>query len=441
MERNFKNEFERFLKENADQYRMYPSAKVWSGVYSALHTRRKWFGLGIILLLLTGSFVTVLVTRSPKETGLSSNRPVSNEKSLAPHSQIATPANRIVENKFPINSSLAATAENIQDLSNKVFYGGPGNDLAVEENNLNFNEPATNSEPLAINISDELTDQDLINNARSQKISTYPTKFTAPNAFDWTIESVLNSFRPPKYKRFTLQFNFTPTISYRKLSENKAFLSSANQQSNAPFSYAALYDVNSAVTHKPDIGLEMGFTSKYSLASNFRVKAGLQFNVNRYDIKAFNYQNELTTIALRTNAGIDSVRAPSTHRNFSGYKSDWLQNFYFEISAPVGIEIDLAGDDKVQFGVAGTIQPTYILGDRAYLLSTDYKNYAEVPWLIRRWNVSTGFETFVSYSTGKLKWQVGPQIRYQLLSSFVKQYPVKENLFDFGLKVGVSLNK
>ena len=441
MERNFNNEFERFLKENADQYRMYPSAKVWSGIYNTLHTRRKWFGLGIILLLLTGSLVTVLVTRSPKETGLSVNRPVTTEKRLAPHSQIAPAGNHIVENKFPINSSLAVTTENRQVISNNIFYGTPGNDLTTDENTLHFNEPATNSEPLAIDITDELTDQDFINNARSQKISTYPRKFTASNPFDWTIESVLNSFRPPKHKRFAFQINFTPTISYRKLSANKAFLRSANQQANAPFSFAALYDVNSAVTHKPDIGLELGFTEKYSLASNFRVKAGLQFNVNRYDIKAFNYQNEFTTIALKTNAGVDSVLTTSSHRNFSGYKSDWLQNFYFEISAPVGIEIDIAGDDRVQFGVAGTIQPTYILGDRAYLLSTDYKNYAEVPWLIRRWNISTGLETFVSYSTGKMKWQVGPQIRYQLLSSFVEKYPVKENLFDFGLKVGVSLNK
>ena len=441
MERNFNNEFERFLKENADQYRMYPSAKVWSGIYNTLHTRRKWFGLGIILLLLTGSLVTVLVTRSPKETGLSVNRPVTTEKRLAPHSQIAPAGKHIVENKFPINSSLAATTENRQVISNNIFYGTPGNDLTTDENTLHFNEPATNSEPLAIDITDELTDQDFINNARSQKISTYPRKFTASNPFDWTIESVLNSFRPPKHKRFAFQLNFTPTISYRKLSANKAFLRSANQQANAPFSFAALYDVNSAVTHKPDIGLELGFTEKYSLASNFRVKAGLQFNVNRYDIKAFNYQNEFTTIALKTNAGVDSVLTTSSHRNFSGYKSDWLQNFYFEISAPVGIEIDIAGDDRVQFGVGGTIQPTYVLGDRAYLLSTDYKNYAEVPWLIRRWNISTGLETFVSYSTGKMKWQVGPQVRYQLLSSFIKQYPVKENLFDFGLKVGVSLNK
>src|SRR5215467_8233706 len=72
MERNFNNEFERFLKENADQYRLYPSSKVWSGIYSTLHTRRKWFGLGIILLLITGSLVGILVTHSSKETTIKS---------------------------------------------------------------------------------------------------------------------------------------------------------------------------------------------------------------------------------------------------------------------------------------------------------------------------------------------------------------------------------
>ena len=125
MERHFKNEFERFLKENADQYRMYPSAKVWNGVYNALHTRRKWFGLGIILLLVTGSLVTVLVTRSPKETGLSANVPVSNEILLFFILQIAAPDERIVENKFPINSSFAASAENIQVFSITFFMVVP----------------------------------------------------------------------------------------------------------------------------------------------------------------------------------------------------------------------------------------------------------------------------------------------------------------------------
>ena len=101
----------------------------------------------------------------------------------------------------------------------------------------------------------------------------------------------------------------------------------------------------------------------------------------------------------------------------------------------------LAGNDKTYVGVAGTIQPTYVLNDRAYLISTDYKNYAEVPRLTRHVNLSTGFETFVNYTSGKTKWQIGPQVRYQILSSYHNKYPIKENLFDFGLKVGVTLNK
>jgi hypothetical protein len=296
--------------------------------------------------------------------------------------------------------------------------------------------------PGDIAITDELTDQDAYVMApllQRHAVSRPWQPSAKSSAYDWTIESVINSFlRARNMRRFALQFNITPTISYRKLSANKSFLARA---ANVPASFAPLYDINSAVTHKPDLGLEFGLTSKYSLSPRFRIKGGLQFNINRYSIKAFNSSFEAAKIDLRGSSGVDSFYAMSTHRNFSGYKSDWLHNFYFEISLPVGAELTIVGDDRVQFGIAGTIQPTYVLGDRAYLLSSDYKNYAEVPWLSRRWNVNAGFETFVSYGTGKVKWQVGPQVRYQMLSSFVNQYPVKENLFDFGLKVGVSLTK
>jgi hypothetical protein len=135
------------------------------------------------------------------------------------------------------------------------------------------------------------------------------------------------------------------------------------------------------------------------------------------------------------------VNTVSNYRNFNGAQTDWLQNFYFQVSTPIGAEIKLHGTEKMYVGAATTIQPTYVLGDRAYLITADYKNYAQVPWLMRRGNVNTSLETFVAYSTGKVNWQVGPQVRYQLLSSFVNKYPVKENLFDFGLKVGISVNQ
>src|ERR1700754_644138 len=54
MESNFNNrDFEHYVKSNADQYRMIPSEKVWKSINSTLHTRRKWYGFGLGLLLLT----------------------------------------------------------------------------------------------------------------------------------------------------------------------------------------------------------------------------------------------------------------------------------------------------------------------------------------------------------------------------------------------------
>src|SRR6478735_1578205 len=63
MERQINNgDFEKLLRDNANQYRMYPSEKVWKGIHSSLHTRRRWYGLtAAIMLLVTGSIVSIII--------------------------------------------------------------------------------------------------------------------------------------------------------------------------------------------------------------------------------------------------------------------------------------------------------------------------------------------------------------------------------------------
>jgi hypothetical protein len=243
-------------------------------------------------------------------------------------------------------------------------------------------------------------------------------------------------------KRLTWQLYLTPTVSYRKWSANKSYHGPSSPFSRASYPFSLSRDVNSEVVHKPDMGLEVGLSAKYPLTRNLKLTGGLQFNINRYDIKAFAYSGEQATINLNGGNGNNSVTAWTYYRNYNGYKSDWLKNFYFSVSAPVGAELRLFGNDKTNFGIGGALQPTYILKDRAFLISSDYKNYVEMPRLIRHLNLNTSFETFVSYLSrnGKSRWQIGPQVRYQVLSSFQKQYPVKENLFDFGLKIGLTFN-
>jgi len=80
MESNYNNEnFERFLRESSDQYRMYASENVWKNIYSYLHTRRRWFGIGLILLLSAGFVTTIMLTNSSSVGG---NHQVAQTKEL-----------------------------------------------------------------------------------------------------------------------------------------------------------------------------------------------------------------------------------------------------------------------------------------------------------------------------------------------------------------------
>lgn len=456
MKRDLRDEsFEDFLKRSADNLRMKAPDKVWENLSKHLNRKQRRFGAGLsAFLLFTGLLGYLAISTSTKhnfvatrpqpaqaQTGISLNSAVQNgdatqnnavKKSYTSKERtgIAQTSISFLQSK-PIRVVKVGEAENLPvssgiDKSNIKESGD-----AVAENNFS---------PTVVDDSYDPVNQTSPEQAQKSK----PSFLMSHDAMPWSIESVINIYKP-KIRRFQTEFHFTPTISYRKLSENKSYLRTASIF-NTPVNYAALYgSVNNMVTHKPDLGFEVGVAEKYSLSKKVRLRAGLQFNVNRYDIKAFNAPYSLAAIALnnRVSSRIDSVWTISNYSNVAtaGKKISWLQNFSFQVSAPVGVELALAGNEKVQFGIGSTVQPTYVLGDRAYLITTNYKNYTQVPWLLRRWNVNTSFETFVAYQSGKTRWQIGPQVRYQLLSSFVSNYPVKEYLFDFGLKVGVSVIK
>src|SRR5688500_13246864 len=66
MKRNFyTDDFEDLIREKADQYRMYPSEKVWTEINRSLHSRRKWYWSGFILLLSGISYFAINQLMAP----------------------------------------------------------------------------------------------------------------------------------------------------------------------------------------------------------------------------------------------------------------------------------------------------------------------------------------------------------------------------------------
>jgi hypothetical protein len=160
--------------------------------------------------------------------------------------------------------------------------------------------------------------------------------------------------------------------------------------------------------------------------------------MRQYNIEAYRTNREQASIALITNNRTDTINASSVYRTNNGYFTAELKNRYFQLAVPVGLEWEIIGNKKIQVNVAGSIQPTYLLNKNAYLLSTNFKNYAESRNMVNSWNINSNIETFISFKVGDYKWQLGPQLRYQHLPTFIQKYPIKEHLMDYGLKLGVS---
>jgi hypothetical protein len=196
-------------------------------------------------------------------------------------------------------------------------------------------------------------------------------------------------------------------------------------------------DVNSVVTHSPMLGTEAGVALVFAMNKKLRFKTGFQFNMSQYQMQAYTSNRELVPM---TSAGIghSQVNAYSTFRTLSGTSKTALRNRHTMIAFPVGAELSVYEKRNLQFNIAGSIQPTFLVNNQSYMISTDLKNYAQAPVLYRNFNLNSALEAFISLKKGNNRYNFGPQVRYQLMSSYQKEYPIIEHLLEYGFKIGVT---
>jgi hypothetical protein len=439
MEKDFYHtDFEEYLKEKADQFKMYPSDKVWKGVDRSLRSNRKWYWTGFILLLTGISYFAITELTSPSKPvnriqAQPAFKPVVTADQLDPFKSDFSQANEskeTVTSDITVEDSGALTASfeiplQLFDIAN-LTGAKPGKASLL----ITGLEPLGKHEEYNIELSWPVIDADEVKIDKNVSASNH-------NRINWLHEQAGLKLPPKKMKRISWQLAFSPTVNYRKLSSER------NEKLNFDLLQSPFMDgdVNKAVHHTPALGFELGTHGMLSLNKRLTLKGGLQFNYSKYDIAAFRSSSaQSAVIALDATLGSSqrTLTSLTNINNSRGRTAESLKNQYFQLSVPVGLEFKVFGNDRVQFKVASTIQPTYLLNKNTYLITTDYKNYTKEPSLVRRWNVNAGAEAFVSYTRGNVKWQVGPQFRYQLLSSYENVYPIKEYLMEYGIKIGIT---
>jgi len=454
MERNIhRDEFEQFLKDKADQYKVYPSDKIWSNINRSIHPRKKWPYAALTLFLLLGTAVFIDYNSfnyvvPGKLSFLTFNQ---TNKSNSPAILSSTSGQGKVEDKI-----IADPVENLSEPenSNKIIksvsvdnkhHAGLSKISRLKEDNRSVDENNYTSKGITNTLPAQISDvsntlhlfKNNINNSNNSTAREEKKDDENGSEVKTTTKKLWGG-EVLKASKFRWQLSFSPTISYRRLTSGLGQITEVFR--GVPYStLQTKTPVNDLVAHKPAIGAEVGASLIYKLSDNFTLKGGVQLNYSRYQLSAYNTKPEIATLALHNNwGGTDSVNFVSTLKNYEGYGSSWLNNEYLQISLPIGFEWSVVGNSTLKWNVAASAQPVYNFANNTYLLSTDFKYYVQDPSLIRKWNINAGIETYVSYDMGSFKWQVGPQLRYQLMSSYKNAYPIKEYMVDFGFKIGVT---
>jgi len=492
MEKNFyQDNFEQLLKESTDNFRMYPSKRVWHSIYNDLHPSRKWPSLAIWLLLISSVVFVGLSNRNQarfnKPSGsllASSSKPELNADAVIVPGNSATAKaavkpilagrpeilhnfgneNTTIDTRLnPLNNTV--TDENLQSANIIAFYKTTleddkrssllndngnskaetltktttGNDAGGLDDPGNLTDAIKNR--LGKSNTDKNADDEKTAKSKAKKDAVKTGLVVNSPDKEW-IEDYAFHNKPAASKwrsRVTYELYTTPSVGYRTMKKNTPFNPSTSSSLVVNSTNNPGYE--DAVSQAPAINMELGGNILYSITKKLNLKIGLQLNYTNYNINAYELKHPtMTTLMLNDlNSGFTTLSPRSTTlANSEGVYSKKLNNNTYQISLPMGADIKILGNDNFKWFAGATIQPTYIVDGNAYFISSDLKNYVTDNSLMRRWNLNAGIETFISYKTKSgIILNAGPQFRYQVLSTYSKQFTYDEKLYNLGLKIGI----
>lgn len=470
--KNYQDEdFKQLLQDEVKHHRMYPSDHIWGNIRTEIHGNQTWPALTFIALLIISGLTVSTLLMSPSTEQFKITTPIAStivkkvesaansvatKENTVPYLGVIEPQNftqetfSIFENDQiqesatvynPLNGiqELTVGLEKIPEILVKEKISLP-NSISLENTKAIALQPS-NLQTITVN---EETDK-FIDEVNLLKV--IPTDKKPILEEDYLKKIVPNTISIPwkKVSRVGFQFYVTPSKSYRTLSDAEvkdviqpSSVQSANNQ-NIPLGLNYSATVNDIVRHSPAVGLEIGLAALYNISSRLKLKTGLQLNVRQYHIETFKTATrDISTIALINNSGIQTINLFSTYNNNAGYKSEQLNNQTYQVSIPIGIQWEVLKGNRVGLNAEASVQPTYSINNSTFLLSTDYKNYTDGNGLLRKWNINTSVGINFSYKSGANLWQIGPQVRFQHLPSYNDQYPIKEHLLDYGIRLGIT---
>ncbi len=462
---NNNNEFEHFLRDSIADFIMIPQRKVWYGIYNHLHPEKKWPSIAVCFCILVSIMFIGITNNKNINTDIQQAKNDKQNKQNIFATQIKK--DNTVSTLFN-NTPNVIFKEKLESIVNESKPSVPA--YFPEDNFTNTQISYTTSaskSKVNIGIQNALATEDVEilqdissaenivlaekeNNApknnNTKALESFTTKNNTENKIavaekkvDNVIENNFSSYNSlvklPKHKKKSeISYYVTPSIGYRISQQEDKF--KTNSPSTSTAAITSNYGTDDvALEDKTAFNFEFGSAVTKSVSKKIKLQAGIQINYTNYISKATSLNHPTQNVVAQRNvsASYKNMDYASAPGNVSLNKST------LQISVPLGITHTILGNENIKWNVGASIQPALVIAGSGYVLSADKKYYVSEKDLLNRFNVSASAETFLSIKAANgIKLNVGPQFRYQITSTYKKTYNYSENLYNIGLKIGIT---
>lgn len=399
--------FEQFLRDNTKDFKMLPKKRIWFSIYNNLHPSKKVPSLftSIILLII---FLSI--------DFFNTNHSFTNKYEKQ----------SFVKNVKISNTSLFLLKNNALSHHSMISLGNKRKNIIIKS--TEFNKPTPDSSKLFvqenINVDDFETD-DLVKYEENKILLNSVKIDKSVIDKNYYCNSILQSsfYEKNHSKNLSYEIYASPSMTFRdSRSENEL---SKRDESNT-ISQNQKKNIRYA-----DLNLFAGGAILYNINSSIRIKAGFELRYTKSSFSNLLDQNS-------SNDFSDNLNDSKAFMFLKNDQNTLLELNSYNISLPIGSEFELAGNDRIHWYAAASLEPTYKIYDNPVLNNSvnqlNYDNYKS-----RKWNLNSNFETFLSLKINKNSFfNAGPQFRYQLFSRYENFVNPYNNSYNFGMKFGIS---
>jgi hypothetical protein len=260
-------------------------------------------------------------------------------------------------------------------------------------------------------------------------------------------ETLLPGIKDLEPSKFRFGFSFTPCLNHRKLRYLDWSATGSRLTESTAYSFGQTERYRNGYD-KPILGFSVGVDVYYNKSDKLYFQTGFYYSsmgeqlyvARTNEGQSLPTRNENTTFA-NMNPAFQSPEMTSSESKevipFTNYYG------YFEI--PLLANYKIPSGNSIQFEIQTGLTYSYLDHADAVVYDFDTDNYFWIPTsefeLFTKHNVNViGGVSVGTLLSPKVEIFLNPQYKYALRSTYSKAYPVNQNQYSFGMRMGLKMN-